>query len=275
MRAYVPSCYRRDATAYVHSRRSRTATALAVTAGVWLLGAALLWAASEARWLHFLVAPPAPGPNTIQLAAAVPAEAQAIPREVRIAREAPDESREDAAREEVVLKPQSWVAHRRSHGLMRPATRSGPRLALSVTQPADAPPGAVRRRNLPATAPSEPVRRHRPRRPTRTLALSRLSSPRSPRQQGVESVPQPVFNPQPVYPARLLARRVSGRVVVRASVGRDGRVVRAVIHRSSGIGAFDRAALAAVRRWRFAPLGELAAGQTTDVAVPLHFRIVR
>ena len=83
-------------------------------------------------------------------------------------------------------------------------------------------------------------------------------------------VPRLLDNPAPEYPAEALRRRLTGRVLLRVSLGLDGRVTRTSVHQSSGHALLDDAAQVAVRRWRF----ELPQNSTTtpsDVVVPLNF----
>jgi protein TonB len=56
---------------------------------------------------------------------------------------------------------------------------------------------------------------------------------------------------RPVYPAEALAARVSGIVIVEATIGADGTVTGARVIRS--IPLLDAAALAAVRQWQYTP----------------------
>lgn len=58
---------------------------------------------------------------------------------------------------------------------------------------------------------------------------------------------------QPVYPEQLRFRRVEGEVLVEFTVTHEGAVTDPVVISSKPSGAFDRAALQAVRRWRFQP----------------------
>lgn len=58
---------------------------------------------------------------------------------------------------------------------------------------------------------------------------------------------------QPVYPEQLRFRRVEGEVIVEFTVTTEGAVADPVVISSKPSGAFDRAALQAVRRWRFQP----------------------
>ena len=62
----------------------------------------------------------------------------------------------------------------------------------------------------------------------------------------------PVWNPLPAYPDSARKAGREGSVEIELEVGADGRVVEARILSSSGFEALDRAALDALRRWRFA-----------------------
>jgi len=59
--------------------------------------------------------------------------------------------------------------------------------------------------------------------------------------------------PAPVYPAPLLAGRVEGYVEVEFGIGADGTVASARAITAMPRGEFEDAALAAIRRWKFAP----------------------
>ena len=65
--------------------------------------------------------------------------------------------------------------------------------------------------------------------------------------------PTPLDNPPPPYPARAVARGIEGTVQLTLSISADGRVTGVELDVSSGSALLDRAALAAVRRWRFRP----------------------
>jgi len=65
---------------------------------------------------------------------------------------------------------------------------------------------------------------------------------------------QVVSAPAPRYPPEALRAGTSGEVVVEITVGTDGSVTGARIVRASPPRVFDREALNAVRRWRFAPI---------------------
>jgi len=80
-------------------------------------------------------------------------------------------------------------------------------------------------------------------------------------------------NPRPEYPPAARRRALEGRTVVRAVVAVDGRVASVELRHSSSHELLDRAALDAVRRWRFAPAkrGEQAVDGAVDV--PVVFRL--
>jgi protein TonB len=72
-----------------------------------------------------------------------------------------------------------------------------------------------------------------------------------------------VHTVNPVYPAEALAQKLQGSVVLQARVGRDGSVEDLKIVR--GYFILGRAAIAAVKQWRFQPYtlnGHAAATQT-------------
>lgn len=85
------------------------------------------------------------------------------------------------------------------------------------------------------------------------------------------SQPQPISSPAPRYPARALRRGEQGTVMVSAQVGPDGVPSGVDVARSSGSRLLDRAAVDAVRRWRFRPA--MADGRPVPgrVQVPITF----
>jgi protein TonB len=77
----------------------------------------------------------------------------------------------------------------------------------------------------------------------------------------------------PVYPAPAISMGITGSVVLRALVGSDGDTQELRIWRSSGNPLLDNAALAAARRWAFAPARNGAHPIAAWVEVPVHFRL--
>lgn len=78
-------------------------------------------------------------------------------------------------------------------------------------------------------------------------------------------------NPAPSYPATSKRLRETGLVMLRVRVSAAGRAENVSVETSSGHERLDRAALDAVRRWKFVPArqGELAV--VAEVLVPIQF----
>lgn len=85
--------------------------------------------------------------------------------------------------------------------------------------------------------------------------------------------PQPIADqsPPPRYPARALRRGEQGVVNVRASIGPDGVPTSVSLVSGSGSRDLDRAALDAVKRWRFRPAVEDGRPTVGTVVVPIQF----
>jgi periplasmic protein TonB len=77
--------------------------------------------------------------------------------------------------------------------------------------------------------------------------------PTAPAAGTASTVPRLVHAPPPEYPRDALRSRASGDVVIRIDVGADGTPTALELVRSSRHRSLDRAALQAVRRWRFEP----------------------
>jgi protein TonB len=84
--------------------------------------------------------------------------------------------------------------------------------------------------------------------------------------------PQP-GNPPPRYPRLARSRGQEGRVLIRVSVLGNGRVASAKVTRSSGHSSLDRAALKAVKHWRFRPALRSGKPVTATLTVPVVFRL--
>jgi protein TonB len=95
-------------------------------------------------------------------------------------------------------------------------------------------------------------------------------------EQGAVQEAQPAYvqNAAPVYPRLARERGWQGLVALRVEVLADGSVGQVEVETSSGYGVLDRAALSAVRAWRFLParLGHLAL--VSWVVVPVRFELV-
>jgi protein TonB len=80
-------------------------------------------------------------------------------------------------------------------------------------------------------------------------------------------------NRPPTYPRQARRMGWEGRVLLRVRVDDRGRVDTVRLGRSSGHGLLDRAALDAVRRWRFAPATRGATPVAAWIDVPIRFRL--
>lgn len=101
--------------------------------------------------------------------------------------------------------------------------------------------------------------------------------PPAPRATGESRPPRPIagMTPSPRYPPAELRRGRGGTVMLRVEVGPDGVPTAVTVAESSRSRALDRAAIEAVRGWRFEPAlldGEPAGG---TVRVPIEFTPAR
>ena len=87
------------------------------------------------------------------------------------------------------------------------------------------------------------------------------------------SAPVPTSQPAPRYPRGALRSGIEGTVQVQVDVGPDGVPTSVALASGSGSRELDRAAMDAVRRWRFTPA--MANGQPTTgrVTVPIKFTV--
>lgn len=75
----------------------------------------------------------------------------------------------------------------------------------------------------------------------------------------------------PRYPLDSRRNREQGTVVLLVTVGPDGKVASIALSRSSGFDRLDRAALGAVRNWRWSPLREAGVALTVQGLVHIPF----
>jgi protein TonB len=141
--------------------------------------------------------------------------------------------------------------------------------AASAPPPAATAPRAARPQRIAPTMPAAP-----PSRPALTAPAASRSTPQ-PSAAIVSAAVDYASVSRPPYPAAAALRGAEGEVLVRVLVGLDGRPARAVLARSSGDRDLDRAALAAVRGWRFRPALSDGAPVAAWVEVPVVFRLGR
>jgi protein TonB len=150
---------------------------------------------------------------------------------------------------------------RRTAPIPAPVMQSPPTISLSIpviSITADAP-------SPPAAAPLVAE--------TRTMQASEASAPLH------ASVVPPRYdmaylrNPAPVYPS--LSRRLKehGRVMLRVLVSAAGEAQEVEVRDSSGSERLDRAAVEAVRRWKFVPAFRGSEAITAYAIVPILFAL--
>lgn len=96
-------------------------------------------------------------------------------------------------------------------------------------------------------------------------------APTAPAAMADVGTPVPTSQPAPRYPAEALRMNVGGIVRVRVTVAADGSVDRLELAEGSGNRYLDRAAMEAVRRWRFQPATRDGQPVSADVVVPISF----
>ena len=81
------------------------------------------------------------------------------------------------------------------------------------------------------------------------------------------------FTPRPGYPAVAIRRGYEGTVVLHVRVMPDGEPEEVSVLRSSGHRILDRAAVVAVKKWRFVPAQRGFKAVASWVQVPIEFRL--
>jgi protein TonB len=80
-------------------------------------------------------------------------------------------------------------------------------------------------------------------------------------------------NPPPAYPLAARRRGIQGTAIIRAEVLESGDCRQAGLKKSSGNPMLDRAALDAVRKWRFVPARRGSQTLVAWVEVPITFKL--
>lgn len=122
--------------------------------------------------------------------------------------------------------------------------------------------------------PSEQSREHTPvesAEPSLTPTVT-TSSASAPPQPVVEAAPV-LSNPPPRYPRLARRKGQQGRVVLRVAVSDGGTADSLSIVTSSGHATLDRAALEAVKNWRFEPARQNGRAVRSNVDVPVVFKL--
>lgn len=149
----------------------------------------------------------------------------------------------------------------------RSAATSPPLLSTPAPRPSAATPSAT---PSPAPAPEE----HRS-----EVAAGSHAAPAKAAEAADAPITPPLYrggyldNPKPRYPALSLELNESGTVRVRVQVSAEGRPLDVSLAQSSGYPRLDRAALEAVRQWRFVPARRGQEAIPFNFIVPVDFSI--
>ena len=81
------------------------------------------------------------------------------------------------------------------------------------------------------------------------------------------------FTPRPGYPAVAIRRGYEGSVVLDVRVLPNGEPEEVTIFKSSGYKVLDKAALSAVKKWKFVPAQRGFKAVSSWVKVPIEFRL--
>jgi protein TonB len=134
------------------------------------------------------------------------------------------------------------------------------RAATAPVQPAAPvpapPPAPAAISDPPAAVPSSAAVQTSPSQPTPAPpvpAAERAAPVQATAAAPAARVPEVVFRPALRYPAMAERRRLEGFVEIEFTIGADGSVSELEVLRSEPEGVFEREALAAMERWRFAP----------------------
>ena len=103
----------------------------------------------------------------------------------------------------------------------------------------------------------------RPANPTPTQQAAQTPATSAPQQAAASNELRPISAPAPQYPPDAYRDGTSGEVQVEFTVGTDGSVSNARVIHANPPRVFDRAALAAVKRWRFQPVSSPVTSRRT------------
>jgi protein TonB len=92
--------------------------------------------------------------------------------------------------------------------------------------------------------------------------------------ESMNNCPGYMTNPKPVYPPEARRRKQQGLVILNVFITNEGRPQRVEVAQSSGYALLDEAALTAIKQWRFTParIGNITV--SSQVEVPIRFRLL-
>lgn len=90
---------------------------------------------------------------------------------------------------------------------------------------------------------------------------------------GLEEATALEGNEPPLYPAGARRRSAEGQLTLRLKIDDRGQVVEATVAISSGVEAFDKAALKALSTWKFNPARKGNRPVASELLIPVEFRM--
>lgn len=81
-------------------------------------------------------------------------------------------------------------------------------------------------------------------------------------------------NPKPKYPKLARKRGWQGRVILSVHINEEGRPVHILIKKSSGHKVLDRAALKALKKWKFQPARKGGLRVASHLHIPIRFDLM-
>lgn len=222
--------------------------------------------------------PTTAGTHPFQLRVVAVQRAKFVPQRSSLPQVKPENLRVLPQKKPVLMSPP------RAPEAAKPLPAPRPAVTSAVDLKPVIPPVAQTLEQKPAAKISEPVK-------TSLEAITPLSPPPEARNFSLnaQTAPPPVVvempddfrdalpryaeNPFPVYPQ--LARRNGwqGQVLLQVAVTSDGKVKTLNVEKSSGFRILDRAALRAVKNWRFFPARKAGRAVVSEVLVPIEFHL--
>jgi protein TonB len=89
----------------------------------------------------------------------------------------------------------------------------------------------------------------------------------------LDSGPVPTSKFPPNYPASLLSKGIGGKVKIACEIDEAGRLVSSKIRQGSGQAELDKAALAAVAKYKFKPATKGGRKVRASCVVPFNFEV--
>lgn len=89
----------------------------------------------------------------------------------------------------------------------------------------------------------------------------------------IDSPPTPISKIQPNYPNSLLSKGIGGRVLLVCIVDEKGQITSTSVRQSAGHADLDKAAIAAVSKWKFKPATKGGRPVRASCTVPFNFEV--